>query len=340
MGGVDGPGTVVGYAVDTKSHRAPFSQQRSPLNTVSPLLCMAALVPNRFRQNLALLASVSRLHIVAIAALGTLTFGWLFTGRHRPQLAALTALDWFLVNLLNRVVDLPEDRQNGIRGTDFVAQHRRWLTPLCFVLLLGSLALTHAFCPQLTPLRVGYHALGLAYNYPLLPGRRRIKQLYFFKNTASALGFLLTVFAYPLRFDPAAPRAAGISTATVLFAAAYFFFFELSYEVIYDLRDAPGDAAAGVRSYPVVHGQAGAVRIIDGLLLASAAVLAIGYAGGVVPWRLFIMICAPAIQFFLYKRWLRRGITSADCISLTWLGALLLATYHLWIQLGLPGSAL
>lgn len=291
-------------------------------------------------QNLALFASVSRLHIVAIAALGTFTFGWLFTGRHAPQLAAISALDWFLVNLLNRVVDLPEDQQNGIVGTGFVSQHRRILTPLSFAALLASFALTHAYYPQLTPLRAAYHALGLAYNYPLLPGRRRIKQLYFFKNTASATGFLLTVFAYPLRLDPGAPLASGITATTLCCAAAYFFLFELSYEVIYDLRDAPGDAMAGVRSYPVVHGVAGAVRIIDGLLLSSAAILVGGYAVGAVPWRLFIMICAPALQVVLYKRWLRRGITSADCIRLTWLGAGLLATYHLWIQLGLPGSRL
>jgi 4-hydroxybenzoate polyprenyltransferase len=290
--------------------------------------------------NLTLFASVSRVHIVAIAALGTFTFGWLFTGRHVPQLAAISALDWFLVNLLNRVVDLPEDRQNGIRGTDFVSQYRRILTLLCFAVLLASFALTHAFYPQLTPLRAAYHALGLAYNYPLLPGRRRIKQLYFFKNTASATGFLLTVFAYPLRLDPGSPLAPGITTATLLCAAAYFFLFELSYEVIYDLRDAPGDAVAGVRSYPVVHGVTGAVRIIDGLLLASGAVLVLGYALGAVPWRLFIMICAPVIQVVLYKRWLRRGITSADCVTLTWLGAGLLATYHLWIALGLPGANL
>jgi hypothetical protein len=30
----------------------------------------------------AVAASVGRLHIVAIAALGTFTFGWLFTGRY------------------------------------------------------------------------------------------------------------------------------------------------------------------------------------------------------------------------------------------------------------------
>ena len=33
----------------------------------------------------------------------------------------------------------------------------------------------------------------LAYNWPILPGRRRIKELYFFKNTASAAGFIITV---------------------------------------------------------------------------------------------------------------------------------------------------
>ncbi len=289
---------------------------------------------------LALFASVSRLHIIAIAALGTFTFGWLFTGRYLPQLAALSALDWFLVNLLNRVVDLPEDRANQIRGTDFVAQNRRWLVPLCFGLLAASLLLSHGLWPQLTPLRLAYHGLGLAYNYPLLPGRRRIKQLYFFKNSASATGFLLTVFAYPLRWQPDQPWAAGITAQTVAVAALFFFLFELSYEVIYDLRDAPGDAQAGVLSYPVVHGTRGAVWIIDGLLLSSSLVLLLGFALGRVPWRLCIMICAPILQAVLYKRWLRRGITSADCIHLTWIGAGLLATYHLWVGLGLPGADL
>ncbi len=98
-------------------------------------------------------------------------------------------------------------------------------------------------------------------------------------------------------------------------AGAFFFAFELSYEVIYDLRDAPGDAEAGVRTYPVVHGERGALRIIDGLLAVSGAILVIGYAASAVPWRLFIMICAPLIQLVVYKRAHKRGITSATCIA-------------------------
>ena len=291
---------------------------------------------------LKLLASVSRLHIVVIAALGTFTFGWLFTGHHPWFLSGVCALDWFLVNLLNRVVDLPEDAMNGITGTDFVARHRQAIKVLGFGTLFSSLVVVYFFAPAITPLRLAYHALGFAYNWPLLPGRRRIKQLYFWKNTASATGFILTVFGYPLAGvatlpSPLAGLASGVSLATILFSAAFFFTFELSYEVIYDLRDAPGDAAARVRTYPVVHGERGAVRIIDGLLAASLGSLVVGYVLGFVPWRIAVMGAAPLAQLVLYKRFLRRGITSADCIHLTWLGAGLLAVYHLWILARLPG---
>jgi 4-hydroxybenzoate polyprenyltransferase len=119
---------------------------------------------------------------------------------------------------------------------------------------------------------------------------------------------------------------------------AFFFLFELSYEVIYDLRDATGDRAAGVRTYPVVHGERGAVWLIDGLLGASVAILVGGYLAGVVPWRLCVMFAAPVLQLVLYKRMLRRGISSGDCVAITWLGVALLGTYHLWEALGLPGA--
>jgi 4-hydroxybenzoate polyprenyltransferase len=305
---------------------------------------VAASPPSAVRPEphpLALFAQVGRLHIVAIAAAGLLTFGWLFTGERPWGLAAICALDWFLVNLLNRVVDLPEDEANGIVGTDFVRRHRRGLLRGGFSLLFGSLAATAAVLPAITPLRVAFHLLGFAYNWPLLPGRRRIKALYFWKNTASATGFMLTVFGFPLAMagwgrDPAR-LAPGITPATVALCALFFFLFELSYEVIYDLRDVAGDRAEGVRTFPVVHGERGAVRIIDGLVVASVAVLVGGHLAGVVPWRAAVMVVAPVLQLVLYKRALPRGLTSGDCLRLTWLGAGMLAAYHLWIALGLPG---
>jgi 4-hydroxybenzoate polyprenyltransferase len=278
-------------------------------------------------------ASIGRLHIVAIAALGTLTFGWLFTGERPWLLAGVCALDWFLVNLLNRVVDLKEDAANQITGVDFVQRHRRAIVWLGFALLGASLVVVALVVPRITPLRLAYHLLGFAYNWPLLPGGRRIKQLYFWKNTASATGFMLTVFGYPLA-ALGHPRMPAIGIAAV---AAFFFLFELSYEVIYDLRDAPGDAAAGVRTYPVVHGARGAALIADLLIVAAMLALAAGHASGVVPWRGFVMIAAPLLQLVIYKRAFRRGITSADCITITWIGAALLGGYHVWVVAGLPG---
>lgn len=295
-------------------------------------------------ESMRLFASVSRLHIVAIAALGTFTFGWLFTGRYPWLLAATCALDWFLVNLLNRVVDIREDQANAIFGTGFVAEHRRAILVAGLASLFASLAALSWLAPAVTPLRLGFHALGFAYNWPLFPGARRIKELYFWKNTASATGFLITVFAYPLAtagwgLDPTR-LAPQITPLTIAISAAFFTLFELSYEVIYDLRDEKGDALAGVRTYPVVHGERGAVHIVDGLIVTSLAFMVVGYAAGVVPWRIFVMGLAPALQLPLYKRWLRRGITSADCTRLTWLGAALLTSYHLWVVAGLPGVGL
>jgi 4-hydroxybenzoate polyprenyltransferase len=245
------------------------------------------------------------------------------------------------VNLLNRVVDLKEDQLNAITGVDFVARHRRAVVWVGFGTLAGSLVAVHLIHPEVTPLRVAYHLLGLAYNWRLLPGGRRIKELYFFKNTASALGFMLTVLGYPLAVagwgqDPSR-LLSDVTLATILVGGGFFFLFELSYEVIYDLRDAPGDAAAGVKSFPVVHGEKGAIRIIDGLIATSLAILIGGYALGHVPWRLAIMFAAPLIQLVLYKRMVRRGITTGDCIGLTWLGAGLLTVYHLWVAAELPG---
>ncbi|MFT7583527.1 MAG: hypothetical protein ACI9MR_005214, partial [Myxococcota bacterium] len=141
-----------------------------------------------------LLASISRFHIVAIATLGTFTFGWLFTGEYPWLLAGICALDWFIVNLLNRVVDLAEDKANRITGVAFVDKHRGAVIVVGFGLLSGTLVAGAFLVPAITGLRLGFHALGLAYNWAILPGRRRIKQLYFFKNTASAVGFIITVF--------------------------------------------------------------------------------------------------------------------------------------------------
>ena len=281
------------------------------------------------------LASIARIHIVAIGAMGTLTFAFALCGVRAWPLAAVSACDWFVVNLLNRVVDLREDAANGIAGTDVVARHKRAVLAVGFGALALSFVATAALAPALLPYRAAFHALGFAYNWPLLPGRRRIKQLAFWKNTASAVGFLLTVFAYPLA---TLPVSADVDAVTIAFCTSWFFLFELSYEVLYDLRDVDGDKLADVRTWPVLFGVRAGWRVAMGLMLASFAVVVVGYVCGALPWRVAVMGAAPLIQLAFAARVQRRAITTADCIGITWLGTALLAGYHAWDALGLPGA--
>ena len=289
-------------------------------------------------------ADMSRIHITTIAALGVFTFGLLFVGAYQWLITAVCALDWYIVNLINKTVDLDEDSANEITGTVFVHRKRRLLLSVVFPFLLVSLIVVHFLNPAITGLRITCHVLGFFYNFPLLPGKRRLKQIYFWKNNASAVGFLITVFGYPLAtacwgnrphcFPP------GISWATVMFSAVFFYLFEISYEVIYDLRDVKGDAVAGIRTYPVVHGIPIAIHIVDGLIFTSIAVLSMGYMLGFVPWRIFVMGAAPFLQLVFYKNAMRRGITAKDCIRITWMGVAMLVTYHIWVVAGLPGLGL
>ena len=287
---------------------------------------------------LATLASIARVHIIAIGAMGTLTFAYALCGTRPWLLALVCASDWFVVNLLNRVVDLKEDAANEINGTELVAKHKRAVLVVGFGTLVASLVVTWWLVPALLPYRVAFHALGFAYNWRLLPtpwGRVRIKELAFWKNTASATGFMLTVFCYPLATQA---RLASVSLETIAWSAAFFFLFELSYEVLYDLRDVDGDRIANVRTWPVILGPRGGFLVAVALMLASFIVVVSGYAMNALPWRIAIMGAAPLVQLAIAWRMVKRGITSRDCIAVTWLGTALLGGWHAWEFLGLPGA--
>lgn len=292
---------------------------------------------------IAVLIKIGRFHIVAIAAMAVFTFGWLFTGFYPWLLTFVCALDWYIVNLINRIADLPEDRINAIAGTWFVRKNRRMIEISSYTLLLTSLVIVHRYLPAITLLRLAGHILGLCYNWPVLPGKKRLKQLFFWKNTASGIGFLITVFGYPLAnviTDPSVRFPNDISWPTVWFSAVFFYVFIQSYEILYDLRDIRGDRLAGVKTYPSVYGQKNAVLLIDSLIVTAIAVLTAGYLWSIVPWRIFVMIGAPVLQLPLYKRALQKHemLLNKDCIHITWLGVVLFIIYHLWILTDLPGS--
>jgi 4-hydroxybenzoate polyprenyltransferase len=284
--------------------------------------------------------AIARFHILLIAAVAQVTFGWLMTGRYRPGLAVVVGLDWFLINLFNKITDIEEDRKNDIRGTERVARKKGALTVFAFALLIGSIIVGHLVAPSLTPWRLAVQAIGLAYSYRLVPaphGLRRMKEIYFLKNFMSAVLFVLTCFVYPIAIEPSARVMSWPAIASL---ALFFIPFELTYEILYDLRDLDGDRAAGIPTYPVVHGPETARRIIDGLLIFSSAILIAAIALGHIGVREGLMLAAPVTQLLFYRPRYRRGLTSHDCILLTHLGTaqllLYLAGTALWLRLGLP----
>ena len=174
--------------------------------------------------------SLLRLHIVGVALLAQVVFAWLFTGRYSFELVPFVAIDWFVINLVNRVTDLAEDVANGVPGADIAASRKRMLEGLSVGLFFGSLAVSHLWVStELTPLRVLVQVIGVFYNFRLIPmpGRRtRFKEMYFFKNTMSAMLFVLTCVAYPIA---RADYVLVVPWALVIAVVVFFVLFELSY---------------------------------------------------------------------------------------------------------------
>ena len=96
-------------------------------------LCSAPLRMHATRSQLVSEAlSIARYHIVLIAMMGMLTFGWLISGRHLYGLALVVGLDWFLINLMNRITDIvPADYHQVVREQQRAA-------PLHDAIRLGS----------------------------------------------------------------------------------------------------------------------------------------------------------------------------------------------------------
>ena len=121
-----------------------------------------------------------------------------------------------------------------------------------------------------------------------------------------------------------------------LWLAVFFFPLELTYEVLYDLRDIKGDALEKVPTFPVIHGEAWSYRFCFTAIGISVVTPLLGYAVG--PLRIReAVLCAGALQQALVFAYVRRhGATGPRVVNVTWLGAAQLASYCVWIAVGLP----
>lgn len=290
----------------------------------------------------ALWFGVARPHILAIVFASTLTYGWIFSERFAPLIALVAVWDWFIVNFMNKAVDVEEDAQNGIPGAEAVRAHRRTVEQIGWLMIAVGLLAGGWLVPKLWPFRLLFTLIGLGYNYKIVPaivggrlGLSRLKEMYFFKNFGSSLLFTLSVFLYPLFGLELEQR---YSTSALLLSIAFFIPLELTYEIIYDLRDVEGDRALRVPTYPVVHGEARARQIIWGLILGSSLPLIIGAASGLLRLREWVVVAGCVQQAILVLVFLRRGRRPSprDCILITLIGAAQLLSYCAWVRLGLP----
>lgn len=291
--------------------------------------------------------AVARPHILAIVFFATFTYGWIFSETWSLLLPLIAVWDWFIVNFNNKAVDLEEDLANGIPGAEEVRAHKGLVERVSFGMIAGGLLAGLWLAPELLPFRVAFTLIGLGYNYRFLPwlvpgeggrlrfGWSRLKEMYFFKNFGSSMLFTLSVFLYPL-FGLGVADSYPLSR--LLLAIAFFIPLELTYEIIYDLRDVEGDTRAKVPTYPVVHGVRRAKQIIFALIALSAVAPIAGAAFGVLRLREWCVVAACLQQVILMRVYCGGGRlpTQRDTVIITLLGAAQLAAYDLWVFAGLP----
>lgn len=212
-------------------------------------------------------------------------------------------VDYFIIPLVvacisqwNRLTDRVEDEINCPQDLAD-AWHKRWIIK-SFCYLGGVLAtvlavLTDQSWPILILVAIGA-TIGYFYNSPLVSSRphMRIKNLVFFKNLSSAVGWSLGILVFP------ALRAHAPLDGPFGIALAYMFLTVMTYEIMWDIRDREGDRAAGVITLPIVMGLQGARALTIILQVAAIGLVSVAIFSGIVAmtWLIFIL---PAITLIM-----------------------------------------
>lgn len=279
----------------------------------------------------------SRFHIVLVAGLATITFGWLFSGQFVWLLAALVAVDWWVLDLGNKVGDLAEDLRNAPEHARWVEKHRQLLLYGSIAVFVLSLALSRWHTLWLIPLRLLFQLLGVIYNFKTIPCGRgrftRFKDLYIGKNLSAGILFVISVLGYPL---VGLGDAISVSWGYLACCALFFIFFEMSFEVIYDLKDIEGDRAEGIPTFPAVHGDAVGMRVSAAFALTAIVVISAALVTGLFGFREVLIILAPGLQLVMLPLYRKRGYRARDTVWITHLASAQLLIYNAYAYSGLP----
>ena len=214
------------------------------------------------------LRPVHALHIYG--AVGIAVFGWSlgqWAGFSSGKLLPLWLAGALVVYNLDRLKKDPTDNVNTPERVRWHAMLRRWswlITALgAAVLVLWPLLIGNGVLLLLTALAL---PLSLSYSFPLMG--TRLKEVPVLKTLFAPLVVLTAVLAPPILFQ-------GLALGTpLLLMTAWSWALLLFNMVLCDLRDIEGDRAAGIKSLPVLLGEAG-TQVLLWALIATGTLCAL-----------------------------------------------------------------
>jgi 4-hydroxybenzoate polyprenyltransferase len=212
----------------------------------------------------------------------------------------------------NRLSDAEEDALNCPADLKEAQAKSRAIKVFCYV--GGTISVTLAIFTEPAWPTAGLVAFGAAvgyfYNSPLLPSKPylRLKNMFIIKNLSSGAGWSAGLLVFPML------RAHTQADGRFLIAFVYMFAMVTTYEILWDIRDAAGDAKAGIRTLPVVLGvnSARVYAAIIQLFCLSLIISGLANARLTTLWSLYLL---PSIMLLTLIIFFPRLIRYNRCLS-------------------------
>jgi 4-hydroxybenzoate polyprenyltransferase len=263
---------------------------------------------------------LNRLHIIVSAPAVMWCWSEFINMRFR-------SIDYLIITLAvacicqwNRLTDVEEDALNCPADLKDAQAKSRGIKVFCYA--GGIVAVVIALFTEPTWPIAGLVAFGAGvgyfYNSPLLPSKPhlRLKNMFIIKTVSSGLGWSAGLLVFPML------RAHTQPDGRFFTALVYMFAMVMTYEIMWDIRDATGDAKAGLRTLPVVLGinSARAYAVILQLVCLSIIISGLANARLTPIWSLYllpIIMLLTVIIFFPRLIEYNRNLSHVLVIGLT-----------------------
>ena len=200
----------------------------------------------------------------------------------------------------NRLTDAEEDALNCPADLKDAQAKNRVIKLFCYV--GGIIAILLALFTEPAWPTAGLVAFGAAvgyfYNSPLLPSKPhlRLKNMFIIKNLSSGVGWSAGLLVFPML------RAHIQPDGRFFTAVVYMFAMVMTYEIMWDMRDAAGDAQADIRTLPVVLGinSARVFTVIIQLFCLILIISGLANARLTPVWSLYLLPSVMLLTFIIF----------------------------------------